>query len=47
MDGYTGTINSEFVPVGKMPTAFLALTAELAAAGLPGDELELELVLEL
>jgi hypothetical protein len=44
VDGYKGTINSESVPVGNMPTAFLALNAELAAAGLPGDELlELEL----
>lgn len=34
---------SELVEVGKMPTAFLALMAELAAAGLPEDELELEL----
>jgi hypothetical protein len=45
VDGYTGTINSESVAVGNMPTAFLALTAELAAAGLPGDKLELELEL--
>ena len=30
-----------------MPTAFLALTAELAAAGLPEVELELDLELEL
>jgi hypothetical protein len=44
VDGYIGTINSESVPVGNTPTAFLALNAELAAAGLPGDELlELEL----
>lgn len=44
VDGYKGTINSESVPVGNMPTAFLALNAELAEAGLPEDELlELEL----
>lgn len=44
VDGYKGTMNSESVPVGNMPTAFLALNAELAAAGLPDDELlELEL----
>ena len=47
MDGYRGTINSESVAVGNMPTAFLALTAELAAAGLPEVELELDLELEL
>lgn len=34
-----GTMNSESVAVGKMPTAFLALIAELAAAGLPVFEL--------
>ena len=33
---------SESVAVGYMPTAFLALMAELAEAGLP-EELELEL----
>jgi hypothetical protein len=37
---------SESVAVGNMPTAFLALMAELAAAGLPEDDgLELELEL--
>jgi hypothetical protein len=35
VDGYMGTMNSESVAVGNMPTAFLALIAELAAAGLP------------
>jgi len=45
VDGYRGTINSESVPVGNKPTAFLALIAELAAAGLPEDELDLELEL--
>ena len=39
-------MNSVFVAVGNMPRAFLALIAELAAAGLPEDELELELELE-
>ena len=44
VDGYIGTMYSESVPVGNMPTAFLALNAELAAAGLPDDVLlELEL----
>ena len=37
---------SELVEVGNMPTAFLALMAELAAAGLPVPEDELELGLE-
>lgn len=40
VEGYKGFINSESVAVGNMPTAFLALTAELAAAGLPPDEPE-------
>ena len=40
-----GTMYSESVAVGNMPTSFLALIAELAAAGLPDDELELELEL--
>jgi hypothetical protein len=35
VDGYTGSIHSKFVAVGKRPRAFFALTAELAAAGLP------------
>jgi hypothetical protein len=42
VEGYKGTMNSELVPVGNMPTAFLALMAELAAAGFP-EELELAL----
>jgi hypothetical protein len=36
-----GTMYSESVAVGNIPTASLALMAELAAAGLP-DEVELE-----
>lgn len=36
-------MNSELVAVANIPTAFLALIAELAAAGLPELELELEL----
>jgi hypothetical protein len=41
VEGYKGFMNSESVAVGNMPTAFLALTAELAAAGLSPEELEL------
>jgi hypothetical protein len=41
VEGYKGFMNSKSVDVGKMPTASLALTAELAAAGLSPDELEL------
>lgn len=43
VEGYMGTINSESVAVGNTPMAFLALMAELAAAGFPELELELEL----
>jgi hypothetical protein len=45
VEGYKGFMNSESVAVGNMPTAFFALTAELAAAGFP-PELELLLWLE-
>lgn len=45
VEGYMGIRYSASVEVANMPTAFLALTAELAAAGLPEDELELELEL--
>jgi len=43
VEGYNGTMNSELVAVGNMPTAFFALMAELSEAGLPEDESELEL----
>ena len=45
VEGYKGFMNSVSVAVGNMPTAFLALTAEPAAAGFP-PELELLLRLE-
>lgn len=43
VEGYKGTMNSLFVAVAKIPIAFFALTAELAAAGFweaPADEAE-------
>lgn len=40
--GYSGTMYSESVAVGNRPISFLALMAELAAAGFPEDALELE-----